>query len=146
LSIQELLRKGLLAKALPDKGKVEGSLQISERFIERAEANLEIKLWDVAFLMAYNSMFHSGRALLFANNLKERSHQALILALKEIYAGNLELVSLLKSFSNCKIARHSIQYDGSLCSGADAEEALKDANAFLKKAQEILKGKDSQQV
>jgi len=99
---------------------------------------LKIKLWDVAFLMAYNSMFHSARALLFKNNLKERSHQAMITALKELYSAEKELLHFLNAFSSYKVSRHAIQYSGSLCSETDAAEALSDAKEFLKKAEKII--------
>src|SRR3989344_1919807 len=136
--IDELVSKGFLTKTKSDKKQIEGSLQIAQRFIERAEGNVKIGLWDVAFLMSYNSMFHSARALLFRMNLKERSHQAMITGLKELYADNKPIVEFLNTLSSYKTARNAIQYGGGLCLEVDAVEALKDAKRFLEEADKIL--------
>lgn len=136
MRIEELINKGLIMKAESDKKQIEGSLQLAQRFIERAEENLKIELWDVAFLMAYNSMFHSARALLFKKNLKERSHQAMITALMELYPENKQVMRMMSILGSYKVARNAIQYDGGLCSEIDATEALKDAKRFINEAEE----------
>lgn len=138
MKINELVEKKQLIRQKISVQQVQGSLQLAERFLERAKGNLKIDFWDVAFLMAYQSMFHSARALLFKNNLKERSHAAMISALKELYSKNAELMEFLNFLSSCRMSRHAIQYDGSLCSKTDAFEIVKDAEKFLAKLDEIL--------
>lgn len=139
MKIDELLKEGLLVKKQTGRTEIHGSLQIAQKFISRAEANAGIKMWDVAFLMAYTSMFHSARALLFKNGLKERSHQAMISALKELYSKNKELTGILNILNSYKVSRHAIQYDGGTCSETDGREAINDAKKFLEITEEFCK-------
>ena len=110
-------------------------LQIAEdKFldIKKAEKVLEVQQHDVSILMSYNSMFHSARALLYKDGIKERSHACLILYLKDKYAEDTELTGYLNSMDAYRRTRHDIQYRGSSCTELDAQEALKDAKGFLK--------------
>ena len=139
MKIDELVEKGLVRREKINENEILGSLEMSERFLKRAEGNLKISFWDVAFLLAYNSLFHSARALLFKNGYKERSHWAMIVVLKEIYEKNEKIQNKLDLIDSYRISRHAIQYRGSLCSKIDAEEVLKDAKEFLELAKQILK-------
>jgi len=82
MKIQDYFREGLLRKARIDREEIKGSLELAERFLERASGNMKIEYFDVAFILAYNSMFHSARALIFSFGVKERSHLAMIEFLK----------------------------------------------------------------
>ncbi|MBU0662613.1 MAG: HEPN domain-containing protein [Candidatus Diapherotrites archaeon] len=138
MKISELLGKGLLAKSASNKEEVQGSLAIAERFVERAEGNKKIEYYDISLSLAYQSMFHAARALLFKSGYKERSHTALIGALKEIYADNAELQELLEVFDSYRKTRHAVQYSGAGCSEGDATEAIGDAEKFLDLADTLL--------
>ena len=85
MSLKELIDKGLIKEQSLDTDEVKGSLALAQRFLDRAKGNLEINFYDVAFLLAYNSMFHAARALLFKAGYKERSHFALIEAVRILY-------------------------------------------------------------
>lgn len=98
-----------------------------------------MEYFDVSFLMAYNSMFHSARALLFSQGLKERSHACLILFLKEEFSENKKILDSLTILDSYRLTRHAIQYTGGLCSETDAEEAVNDAKKFLKAVEEIVR-------
>lgn len=141
MKTEEFISQGLLKKSKATKHEIEGSLTIAQHFRERAEGNLNMEYYDVAFSLAYQSMFHSARALLFRNELKERSHIALISALKEIYANDKELLKLLDTLNSYRLARHAIQYTGAACNEGDAKEAIKDAEKFIDKADLIISGK-----
>ena len=62
MKIEDYFKEGLLKKEKIDKNKIKGSLELAERFLERAKGNMKIKYFDIAFTLAYNSMFHSARA------------------------------------------------------------------------------------
>ena len=121
----DLVKKGLLEKSTTTSEEIEGSLDTSKRFLERVKGNYEIGFHDVAFLLAYTSMFHAARALLFKSGYKERSHYALIAAAKHIYKRNADLVAVLDTLDQYRLIRHSIQYNGSLSTELDASEAIK---------------------
>jgi uncharacterized protein (UPF0332 family) len=132
MKFEEYFREGLLIRCKIDKDKIKGSLKLAERFLERAKGNLKMGYFDIAFILAYNSMFHSARALLFSFGVKERSHFAMIEFLKQKLKENERIFNFLKILDSYRISRHAIQYRGDLCSKTDAEEAIRDAEEFLK--------------
>jgi len=127
----DYFREGLLKRSKIDEEKINGSIELSKNFLEKAKGNLKIKYYDIAFTLAYNSMFHSARALLFSLGIKERSHFAMIDYLKEKFKRNDEIYHFLSILDSYRITRHGIQYRGDFCSEIDAEEAIKDATKFL---------------
>lgn len=138
MKIEALIEKGLLIKSKSNAQEIEGSMALAERFLEKAKGNSRIEYYDVAFSLAYQSMFHTARALLFRKNLKERSHYALIAALKELYPNELKIMEILETMNGYRITRHGIQYSGIGCSKEDAVEAIKDAEKFIEAADQIL--------
>lgn len=138
MRIKELLEKRLLMKASANSQEIEASLKIAKNFLEKANGNLKIEYYDIALSLAYQSMFHSARTLLFKNSFKERSHWATIMALKELYSQNNELLSLLEMLDSYRITRHAVQYNGIGCSKEDAIEAINDAKKLFVLVQSIL--------
>ena len=132
MRIEDYFREGLLKKGEIGKEEIKGSLEIAERFLERAKGNLKIEYFDVSFILAYNSMFHSASALLFSFGVKERSHFAMIEFLKEKLKEEKEVLQFLDILDSYRISRHAVQYHGRFCSKTDAEEAIRDAEEFLK--------------
>jgi uncharacterized protein (UPF0332 family) len=135
----DYFKEGLLKRVEVNEKEIKGSLEIAEKFIKRAEGNLKIKYFDVAFILAYNSMFHTARALLFSLGVKERSHFAMINYLKEKFQNNEKILRFLEILDSYRITRHAIQYSGEFCSKIDAEEALKDAKKFLDVTKKSIK-------
>jgi len=138
MKIDKYFKEGLLRKGEKDKSEIKGSLELAERFLKRAKGNIKIKYFDVAFILAYNSMFHSARALLFSFGVKERSHFAMIEFLKEKFKDNERIFRFLTILDSYRISRHAIQYRGEFCSELDAREAVKDAKEFLEIAKNFL--------
>ncbi len=138
MKTEELIEKGLLARSKSNAQEIEGSMAIAERFLEKARGNYKIEYFDIAFSLAYQSMFHVARALLFRKNFKERSHSALIAALKELYSDELGIVGILETMNSYRMTRHGVQYSGIGCSKEDAEEAMKEAEKFIEAADKIM--------
>lgn len=139
MNIKEMIEKNLIRKETIKQEELFNSLEIAERFLERAKGNLKIEFWDVAFTLAYDAMFHAARTLLFKLGYKERSHYAMIYVLKENYKKDKILQNFLESLDSYRISRHGIKYSGSFCSEIDAKEALKDAENFLIYVRGIIK-------
>jgi len=140
MKIESYFKAGLLRREKVDMDEIRGSLELAERFLERAKGNMRIKYFDVAFTLAYNSMFHSARALLFSFGVKERSHFAMIEFLKEKFEDNEKISQFLTILDSYRISRHAIQYRGEFCSELDAKEAIKDAKEFLEIIKDYFKG------
>jgi len=137
----DYFKEGLLRKSKVGKEEIESSIKLAEDFLKKAKGNLEIGYFDVAFILAYNSMFHSARALLFSFGIKERSHFAMINFLKEKLKEDKEISRFLTILESYRITRHGVQYRGDLCSKTDAEEAIADATEFLRVVREYFSKK-----
>ena len=138
MKIEDLIENKLIKRISVTPERIQSSLKLAERFLERAKGNLKIGYFDTAFILAYMSMFHSARALLFKNGFMDRTHYGMIEALKEIYKKEVEIHQHLEILDSYRIARHGIQYSGDLCSKTDAEESIEDATRFLQVVKEIL--------
>lgn len=141
MKMEDYFREGLLKKSKINENEIKGSLKLAERFLERAKGNFRMKYFDISFILAYNSMFHSARALLFSLGIKERSHFAMINYLKEKFKRNERIIRFLEILDSYRISRHAIQYGGEFCSKIDAKEALRDAEEFLKIVKKYFKDK-----
>ncbi len=141
MNFKDCLSKGLIKKDKSAIGRVKKSLEIAERFLISAKKNLEIKEFEMSEIASYNSIFHSARSLLFNNEYTERSHFCVILALKELYKNNYELIELLNTFDKIRISRHNIQYGGILIDIEEAEFVYDFAKQFLDKTKKMLKEK-----
>ena len=139
MNIKELLEKDLIRKQTVDQEEIRGSVIISERFLERAEGNLEMEFFDISFLLAYTAMFHAARALLFKAGYKERSHFGMIAALKYVYNKDPEMLDWLNTLDTYRLARHSVQYSGELSNELDAVQSIKDARRFIRTVKSRLK-------
>ena len=139
MKIESYFKAGLLRREKVDMDEIRGSLELAERFLERAKGNMRIKYFDVAFTLAYNSMFHSARALLFSFGVKERSHFAMIEFLKEKFKDNEKIFRFLVVLDSYRMTRHGIQYRGEFCSELDAKEAIRDAEEFLEVVKNYFK-------
>jgi uncharacterized protein (UPF0332 family) len=139
MKLMELLEKGLIKEQPVDPEEIRGSIILAERFFDRANGNLEINFYDVAFLLSYTSMFHAARALLFKAGYKERTHFAIIEALRETYKSDGEIQDFLNVLDNYRLTRHAIQYNGELSNELDAVQSLKDAEIFITLVKRKLK-------
>lgn len=137
---EECFEKGQLRKAMVGKEEVSNQLKIAKDCLEKARIIFEKnRMNDVSFLMSYNSMFHSARALLYSKGYKERSHYCMYEFLKNEFGGDAEIKRLAEICQNYREARGHVQYGGSFCSEDTAKEALLDAANFLKLAKERLR-------
>lgn len=57
-------------------------MRIAERFLRASIKSFKIKEYETAQMIAYNSIFHACRALLFLKGYKERNHVGLIEAVR----------------------------------------------------------------
>ena len=137
---EECFEKGQLRKATVSKDEVVSQLKIAKDCLEKARIILKKnRMSDVSFLMSYNSMFHSARALLYSKGYKERSHYCMYEFLRHEFRGDAEVKRLVEICQNYREARAHVQYGGSFCSEHTAKEALLDAGRFLRLAGEKLR-------
>lgn len=89
-------------------------------------------------------MFHSARALLYIKGFREKSHFALLLALRALFSNEIE-GSLIRQFEECMSLRQEADYDLSFSENG-ALDAIDGAEKMLAKSKEILKLGDTLDV
>ena len=114
-------------------------LDAAENDFAEARGSLSRGNYKWATIQCYYSMFHSARALLYAEGYRERSHYCLIVALRALYVekGRLE-VRLVEALQRAKSLREEADYNNdwsedaakALC--ASAEELLRAAEASVR--------------
>jgi uncharacterized protein (UPF0332 family) len=81
----------MLRKVEPSRTKSEQSLLQARDWLSEAEKNLEAEALRSAISSAYLAVFHSARALLFRDGVREKSHYCIGLYLqKYVVEGTLE--------------------------------------------------------
>lgn len=129
MRLDECIEKGYIKRDSRAGARVEKSLEIAERFIHSALRNMDIEEYEMAEIAAYNSAFHSARALLFAKGYVERSHSCLGIALRSLYGGHI--TDLLRTFDKIRLSRHNVLYDGGIVDRDEVEFVINFAKEFL---------------
>ncbi|AAM05998.1 HEPN domain-containing protein [Methanosarcina acetivorans] len=128
----------LIKQASRARERVPVSLSIAERFLHSAQKNLEIEEYEMVQLAAYNSAFHSARALLFSKGYTERSHSCLGIALNHLYKEEFDLLKLINIFDKMRVSSHNVQYGGTFVTFEEASFSISFAEEMHHTASEIL--------
>ncbi len=120
-----------MASSAPTQERIPGSLASAARFLRAAEKNVVIEEYEMVHLAAYNSAFHSVRTFLYAAGYVERSHACLITAVRHISVDDPEIADLLNAFDKLRVARHNVQYSGSLVCEEEAAFCIRLAHRAL---------------
>jgi len=84
-------------------------------------------------------MFHAARALLYRKGYRERSHAALVSAIRELYVRpGLLGEEALSNFENAMSLREAADY-GHTFSKEGAQRVMEDAKRFLTSIRETVK-------
>jgi len=128
---RECIDRGLIRADPGAVERVSGSLASAARFLRAAEKNVAIEEYEMAHLAAYNSAFHSVRTFLYAAGYVERSHACLITAVRHTYGDDPEVADFLNAFDKLRVARHNVQYSGSLVCEEEAAFCIRLAHRAL---------------
>lgn len=139
MNVGECFNKGLLIKARVSKETVQNTLNLAKHCLERASGTRKIEYFDVAFTLAYQSMLHSARALLFNEGVKERSHICVILYLKWRYREDPRVAKFHNILDSYRTSRHEVMYRGGYVSNEESRRAISDAKDFLTLVKNILR-------
>jgi len=136
-ALQKLLEERKLVRIKPDKKLVLKEMAAAKSDLKDAKESIASKKFKWATIQGYYSMFHSARALLFAKGYREKSHYALLVAIRDLYAGEIER-SLIQEFEHGMYLRQEADY-GLKFSESGALDVIQTAERFLEKAKAILK-------
>jgi len=104
--------------------------------LEEAKSSLSRQRYKWATIQGYYSMFHAARALVYSKGFREKSHYALLVALRELFSGQLTVDSI-HDFHEAMGLREEADY-GLVFSEDAARETVDDAEKLLSKAKAIL--------
>lgn len=137
---KECLKKGLIRKTVPSRGKARKSLEASLKWLEEAEKNFEGDALRSSLLSAYLAVFHAARSILFFDGYREKSHACIARYLEEKYVrqGLLETkwVEMLDHFREI---RHTDQYSFNFfTSGDESENTINKSKEFVSRMKKLL--------
>ena len=109
-NIDDCFELGLLRKTEPSHSKSERSLLSAREWLSEARKNLEAEALRSALSSAYLAVFHSARAVLFRDGVREKSHYCIGLYLQRyVEDGSLE-EDWPMLFDRIRSVRHADQY------------------------------------
>jgi len=135
--LTRLLKDRKLLRIRADRKLVLKEMEAARYDLARARRSLEDDDAKWAMVKAYYAMFHAARALLFSKNLREKSHRALLAALRELFRNTME-PELFDAFEQGVDLREEADYS-MIYSEGSAEELIGNAQRFLLEARRILK-------
>lgn len=131
-----LLRERKLMKIRRDRALVLKEIEGAKLDLESARESLSVENFKWATI-GYYSMFHSARALLYSRGFREKSHYALLVAVRELFSRDIE-ASLVQGFEDGMELREAADY-GLTFSEAGAKDVIENAEKLLSRVREILK-------
>lgn len=141
IKYEECLKKGKIRKFSRGKALVSKELGLALSDYNTAGESFERENYKWCTIQTYYSMFHSARALLYCNNLREKSHFCLIEAIRALYVDKGLLgYWLIEALQKAKRLREEADYYGEF-NQENARDLLSKAKEFLDKTRDILKTK-----
>ena len=139
MNVKECFEKGLLKKESPNIQKAKRSIEISQDKLSSAKRLLDIKEYEMTLIAAYSSMFHSSRALLFKDGIREKSHYGLYIYIKEKYQRKLGL-RFVNELNTMRLERHDVFYglEKTGIKEIEAENIAATAKEYLEKIEKLL--------
>jgi uncharacterized protein (UPF0332 family) len=109
-NIDDCFRLGLLRRTEPSRSKSDQSLLSAREWLSEAKKNLVAQALRSALSSAYLAVFHSARAVLFRDGVREKSHYCIGLYLQRyVEEGSLE-EDWPMLFDRIRSVRHADQY------------------------------------
>jgi len=125
-----------LVRGSADHGNARRSLLLAHNYLDDAEKSLSIETYRPVIIMSYTAMFHSARAILFHDGIRERSHECIPLYLRETYPSLKADANKLDSYRKF---RHDALYGLEFEAGKqDAIAAIAVARDFLSSVEKVL--------
>jgi len=88
--LRKLLEDRKLTRIRKDRTLVLKEIAAAKSDLKDAKESLERNKFKWTTIQGYYSMFHSARALLFERGYREKSHYALLVAIRELYEDDIE--------------------------------------------------------
>jgi len=133
----KLLEERRILRVKRDPALVKKELAAARSDLKDALDSLRIGKCKWATIQGYYAMFHAARALLYDKGFREKSHYALLVAIRELYAGAVER-SLFQDFEHGMYLRQEADY-GLNFSETGAQSVIESAGTLLKRVAAMLR-------
>lgn len=139
-SLDDCFKKRLLIKTRPEKDLALKSLNQAEFFLNEAKELLKLAKERMAIISLYNAYFHTARALLFKDGVKERSHFCIARYIEEIYVKKRRLdPRYVAALDMTRDWRQEIQYSvEQVTITIDLQRMIKTCQKFLDDVSKLL--------
>ena len=134
---RRFVEEGKLTRIGIDRELILKEVEGAASDLEEARDSLKRKKFKWATVQGYYSMFHSARALLFCKGFREKSHYALLVALRELFKNELTS-EILQDFDEAMNLREEADY-GLVFSEEASTRIVTNATKFLERTKEILR-------
>jgi len=138
-NIDDCFNRRLLQKVRPSGEKAYESLDLARSYLDEARKAASASAQRMSFSAAYLAWFHSARALLFRDGIREKSHYCIELYLETyVQAGKLEEDWILM-FNRLRNRRHENQYSfGTVPTDDEIKTAIDEAERFIERIRLVL--------
>lgn len=138
LEFKDCLARGSIKELKGAVRFVAKELKAAEDDLKEARKSLQRESTKWAIVQAYYAMFHAGRALVYKQGYRERSHHCLIVALRALYQGKGLSAELVDRLGQAKALRENADYVGEF-SKESSDFLVRSAEEFVKAAHSLLK-------
>lgn len=135
--LTQLLRDRKLVRLRADRKLILKEVEGATYDLESARKSLDDDDAKWAIVKAYCAMFHGARALLFSKNFREKSHRALLAALRELFRSRMK-PELFDAFEQGMDLREEADYS-MIYSEENPQELVENAQQFLTETKRILR-------
>jgi uncharacterized protein (UPF0332 family) len=136
-AVQKLLEERKILRVRRDPALIAKEIAAAKADLKDAKESLALKKSKWATIQGYYAMFHGARALLYEKGFREKSHHALLVAVRELYVSEIER-SLIQEFEHGMYLRQEADY-GLKFSGRGAQDVIDIAEKMLERTKSILK-------
>ena len=138
-NIDDCFRLGLLRRTEPSRSKSDQSLLSAREWLSEAKKNLVAQALRSALSSAYLAVFHSARAVLFRDGVREKSHYCIGLYLQRyVEEGSLE-EDWPMLFDRIRGVRHADQYSFmARPTGEEVQAGIDLAERFIERMEGLL--------
>jgi len=140
LNLEECFRRRLLRRDKPHPQKAERSLQVSASKLEQAQRSHSHQIYDASLVLAYTSMFHAARSILFRDGIVEKSHVCLVEYLRQEYSREgLMSEGFVNSLDRMRTDRHEAIYGLETSVTKDqADHAIAQCREFIEAVRRLI--------
>lgn len=138
-TLDECYERGLLRKVRPSAKKAAGSLEQARIWLHEAHITLQAGAHRSALVAAYMVYFHTARAILYRDGVREKSHGCILLYLESYAHRGLIDHSWVEIFDHIMSLRHEDQYQlGPEPLSGEIESLLEGAPEFIRIMEELV--------